>query len=165
MFRCLPISPKEQYLFSLASRDGLDTSIISPFVSRLRIQVTPAVSSDSMARLAELRQLTHLALVCNRGFSGSLDAIKTTLQPTIECGRLRVFVLQVVGGAGEVHLEDLRRWNQIQRETTTSKNVFDGERPDLVVSASEVPRSFLSEWEESDAFLQRAEDSIGCVVA
>ena len=165
MYKCLPISPKEQYLFSLACRDGLDTSIISPFVSRLRIQLTPAVSSESMAQLAELRQLTHLALVYNQGLLGDLDTIKTMLQPIIEGKRLRVLVLQVAGGAGDVHLEEIRRWNQIQRETTSSKNVLDGELPDLIVSASKTPRYFLSEWEESDAFWQRAEDSIGSVVS
>lgn len=165
MYRCLPISPKEQYLFSLACRDGLDVSIISPSVSRLRIQLTPAVSSESVARLAELCQLTHLALVYNPGLLGGLDTIKNMLQPIIEGRRLRVLVLQVAGGAGDVHLEEIRRWNQIQRETTSSKNVVDGEHPGLIVSASKAPHSFLSEWEESDAFWQRAEDSIGSVVA
>ncbi|KAI9569699.1 hypothetical protein HD554DRAFT_2171141 [Boletus coccyginus] len=146
MYRCLPISPKEQYLFSLACRDGLDTS-------------------ESVARLAELRQLTHLALVYNPGLLGGLDTIKNMLQPIIEGRRLRVLVLQVAGGAGDVHLEEIRRWNQMQRETMSSKNVVDGERPGLVASASKAPHSFLSEWEESDAFWQRAEDSIGSVVA
>jgi hypothetical protein len=164
MVRCLPIAPKEQHLLSFACRDGLDMAIISPAVSRLRIQLTPAVTSESIARLAELRLLTHLALVYSRGRSGGLDAIKDMLQPIIQGGRLRVLVLQVAGGAEDAHLEEIRRWNQIRGERS-SENVVDGKRLDLIISASKAPRSFLSEWEGSDAFWQHVEDSIGSVVA
>jgi len=138
-------------------------AIIPPSVSRLRIQLTPAVTSESIARLAEFRLLTHLALVYNQGL---FDTIKDMLQPLIHGGRLRVLVLQVAGGAGDAHLEEIRRWSQIQGETRSSKNdVGDGKSLDLIVSATKAPRAFLSEWEGSDAFWQHAEDGIGSVVA
>ncbi|KAH0827909.1 hypothetical protein J3R83DRAFT_3538 [Lanmaoa asiatica] len=164
MFRCLPVTPKEQHLLSLACRDGLDMAIISPAVSHLRIQLTSAVTSESFARLTELRQLTHLALVYNQGLSGGLDAIRDMLQPIIEGGKLRVLVLQVAGGAGDTYLEEIR--NRIKEERRWSKFVVDGRSSDLIVSASKAPVSFLSEWEESVEFWQRAEDSIsGSVIA
>lgn len=159
MFRYLPIAPREQHLLSLACRDGLDMAFISPAVSHLRIQLTPAVTSESIAQLTELHHLTHLALVYNQGLFDCLDTIKDILQPIIQGGRLRVLVLQVVGGAGDTHLEEIRRWNHVQGETRPSNNIVDSKSSTSVVSLK-APRSFLSEWEESDAFWQRAEQSV-----
>ena len=162
MFRCLPIAPKEQHLLSLACRDGLDMAIISPTVSRLRIQLTPAVTSETIAQLAELSLLTHLALVYNQGL---FDTIKDMLQPLIHGGRLRVLVLQVAGGAADGHLEEIQKWSQVQGEMRSSRNdVVEGKSLDLTVSAIRAPRTFLSEWEASDAFWQHAEDGIVSVV-
>ncbi|KAF8417805.1 hypothetical protein L210DRAFT_978269 [Boletus edulis BED1] len=93
-------------------------AMLSPTVSRLRIQLTSAVISESMARLAD--------------------------PPGVEGGRLRVLVLQVAGGTDDAYVEDVRRWGEVR----SSKHVEDGlERSDvkLIVSASTPPRSFLSE--------------------
>ena len=65
---------------------GLDTTIIPPAVSHLRIQLTPEVTSEGMARLAELRHLTHLTLVYNQGLfaSGALDTSKDMLRSILQ---------------------------------------------------------------------------------
>ena len=63
-------------------------AIISLVVFHLRIQLTPAVTSESIARLGELRLLTHLGLVYNLGRSGSLDAIKDMFNPLYGAGGL-----------------------------------------------------------------------------
>ncbi|KAF8134640.1 hypothetical protein EV363DRAFT_1563074, partial [Boletus edulis] len=44
---------REQHLLALACRDGLDMAMLSRAVSRLRIQLTSAVTSESMTRLAD----------------------------------------------------------------------------------------------------------------
>ena len=154
MLKGLPIAPKEQHLLFLSCRDGLEMGIISPAVSHLRMQLTPAVTSESIARLTELRQLTHLALVYNQVPPGGLNTIKDMLRPVIEGEKLRVLILQVA--SGDTHLEEIRRWKR--------SSVADSENLDVIVSTSKAPRSFLSEWEESDEFWKRTQDSVGSVV-
>ncbi|KAF9241630.1 hypothetical protein BU15DRAFT_73360 [Melanogaster broomeanus] len=106
--RHLPITPKEQHMLALACRDGLDMTVISPAVSHLRIQLTSSITPESIARLSDLRQLTHLAV--------------DMLRPVIEEGRLRVLVLQVAGAgpAGDVHLEEI---TEVERERGNAEKV------------------------------------------
>ncbi|KAF8556358.1 hypothetical protein OG21DRAFT_1521157 [Imleria badia] len=54
------------------------------------------------------------------------------LRPIIQGGWLRVLVMQVAGGAGDTHLEEIRRWNQVQGETRPSKEV-DGKSWTLIL--------------------------------
>ncbi|KIJ67829.1 hypothetical protein HYDPIDRAFT_107344 [Hydnomerulius pinastri MD-312] len=154
----LPIAPKEQHLLTLACRDGLDMSIISPAVTHLRIQLTPATTYDSLARLAELRDLTHLAVVYKQVLLGGLDAIKEMLRPVMEKGRLRVLVLEVAG-AGVTHLEEIRKWSEeIQ---LSFPRTFKGHptimQQGLIIAGERAPRSILSQWEDSEGFWRDAE--------
>ncbi|KAJ8591194.1 hypothetical protein M405DRAFT_814803 [Rhizopogon salebrosus TDB-379] len=109
----LPITPHEQHLIALACRDGLDMSFISPLVTHLRIQLTPAITFDNVARLRELPYLTHLAIIYRHGLYGSAKSIKEMLGPVLEEGRLRVLVIHVTGvGVGsEAHRKEVEEWH------------------------------------------------------
>ncbi|KAG0706027.1 hypothetical protein DFH29DRAFT_903197 [Suillus ampliporus] len=107
----LPIAPREQHLIALACRDGLDMSIISPLVTHLRIQLTPATTFESVARLRELPYLTHLAIMYRHGLYGSASSIKEMLGPVLEEGRLRILVIHVTGTGSEAHFKEIKEWH------------------------------------------------------
>jgi hypothetical protein len=153
--RYLPITPKEQHLLALACRDGLDMTIISPSVSHLRIQLTPCMTSESVARLSELRQLTHLAVLYKHGQFG-LGAIKDMLRPVIQGEKLRVLVLQVAG-TRDRYSEEIRKWNESEEMRKKAQRTVEGQtKPGLLITVEGAPRSILSQWEDSKDFWQSA---------
>ncbi|KAF8844398.1 hypothetical protein BDN67DRAFT_881197, partial [Paxillus ammoniavirescens] len=142
----LPITPKEQHLLPFACRDGLDMTIISPSVTHLRIQLTPSMTSKSVARLSELRQLTHLAVLYKHGQFG-LGAIKGMLRPVIQGEKLRVLVLQIVG-TRDYYSEEIRKWNESKEVRRKAQRTVEGQtRPGLIITVERAPRSILSQWE------------------
>ncbi|KAH7888653.1 hypothetical protein F5I97DRAFT_731297 [Phlebopus sp. FC_14] len=137
----LVVGPKEQHLIALACRDGLDMSVVSSSVTHLRIQLTSAMTSESIAQLAELRELTHLAIVYKQGSLGGLEHVKEMLRPVIQGGTLRLLIHQLVGG-GEIDFEEIRRWNLDE---------LDEHARNLTIVAERAPRSIMSQWEDSDS--------------
>ncbi|KAG2342949.1 hypothetical protein BDR05DRAFT_333180 [Suillus weaverae] len=131
----LPIAPREQLLIALACRDGIDMSIISPLVTHLRIQLTPATTFENVARLRELRYLTHLAITYRHGLHGNANSIKAMIKPVLEEGRLKVLVIYVTGARSEAHREEIEEWR-----TDSTLEVIDS-TPTIAV---------LPQWEQGD---------------
>lgn len=151
----LPIAPHEQHLIALACRDGLDISFISPLVTHLRIQLTPATTSDSVGRLRELPNLTHLAIMYRHGLFRSAKSVKEMLGPVLEEGKLRVLVIHVTGGVGsEAHQKEVEEWrvhaalNMKTICTTTHKHL--GHNPPTRIIAKRATNAVLPQWEQGN---------------
>jgi hypothetical protein len=150
----LPIAPHEQHLIALACRDGLDTSFISPLVTHLRIQLTPATTFDSVARLRELPCLTHLAIMYRHGLFRSAKAVKEMLGPVLEEGKLRVLVIHITGVGSEAHQKEIEEWrvhaalNMKTIRTTTHKHL--GHSPPTRIIAQRATTAVLPQWEQGN---------------
>ncbi|KIK47128.1 hypothetical protein CY34DRAFT_21601 [Suillus luteus UH-Slu-Lm8-n1] len=154
MFR-LPIAPREQLLIALACRDGIDMSIISPLVTHLRIQLTPATTFESVARLRELSYLTHLAVTYRHGLHGHANAIKEMIRPIVEEGRLEILVIHVTGAGSEAHRKEIEEWRtdstlDVIDSTPTSTHRCLGYRPRTLIIAKRDTATVLSQWEQGD---------------
>ncbi|KAG1767012.1 hypothetical protein EDD22DRAFT_773528 [Suillus occidentalis] len=150
----LPITPREQLLIALACRDGIDMSIISPLVTHLRIQLTPATTFESVARLRELSYLTHLAVTYRHGLHGHANSVKEMIRPIVEEGRLEILVIHVTGAGGEAHRKEIEEWR-----TESTLEVMDstptrhlGYRPRTLIIAKRdtATATVLSQWEQGD---------------
>lgn len=150
----LPIAPHEQHLIALACRDGLNMSIISPLVTHLRIQLTPATTFESVARLRELSYLTHLAITYRHGLYGSVNSIKEMLRPVLEEGRLKILVIHVTGAGSEAHRKEIEEWRTDSAPefigTSTSTQRCLGYRPPILIIAKRATAAVLPQWEQGD---------------
>lgn len=149
----LPIAPHEQLLIALACRDGIDMSIISPLVTHLRIQLTPATTSESVARLRELSYLTHLAITYRHGLHGNVNSIKEMIKPVLEEGRLKILVIHVTGAEKEAHRKEIEEWRadstlEVIDSTSTSTQKCLGYRPHTLIIAKRVTAAVLPQWEQ-----------------
>lgn len=150
----LPITPCEQFLIALACRDGIDMSIISPLVTHLRIQLTPATTSESVARLRGLSYLTHLAITYRHGLHGNINSIKEMIKPVLEEGRLKVLVIHVTGAGSEAHCKEIEEW----RSDSSNLEVIDStpisprcvEYPHTQIIAKRATAAVLPQWEQGD---------------
>lgn len=153
----LPIAPREQLLIALACRDGIDMSIISPLVTHLRIQLTPATTFESVARLRELPYLTHLAVTYRQGLHGHANSIKEMVKPIVEEGRLKILVIHITGAGSEAHRKELEEWRtdsdstlEVIDSTPTSTHGCLGYRPRTLIMAKRDTAPLLSQWEQGD---------------
>lgn len=144
----LPIAPHKQYLIALACRDGLDMSIISPLVTHLRIQLTPATTFESVARLRELPYLTHLAISYRHGLYGSVNSIKEMLGPVLEEGRLKILVIHVTGAGCKAHCKEIEEWRTDSIIEVIGTPMQRCRFPTLVIA--ERATAVLPQWEEGD---------------
>ncbi|KAG1751598.1 uncharacterized protein EDB91DRAFT_614817 [Suillus paluster] len=145
----LPIAPHEQHLITLACRDGLDMSIVSPLVTHLSMQLTPATTFESVARLRELPYLTHLAIMYRHGLYGSASSVKEMLEPVLEEGRLGILVIHVTGAGGEAHRKEIEEWRTDSILGTTMQKCL-GHRPPTRIIAKRATTAVLSQWEQGD---------------
>ncbi|KAG1777684.1 hypothetical protein EV702DRAFT_969310 [Suillus placidus] len=151
----LPIAPREQLLIALACRDGIDMSIISPLVTHLRIQLTPATTFESVARLRELCYLTHLAISYRHGLHGNANSIKEMIKPILEEGRLKVLIIYVTGARSEAHRKETEEWRtdstlEVIDSTPTSTQRCLGYRPRTLIIAKRATVDVLPQWEQGD---------------
>ncbi|KAH7916505.1 hypothetical protein BJ138DRAFT_1139222 [Hygrophoropsis aurantiaca] len=144
----LAVSPTEQHLLGrLTCRDGIDMSIISPAVTRLRIQITSETTSQSLSHLLELHKLTHLAVIYRNDIIGGLSHVREMLYPILEKGQLKVLLLQVAGAGNEKHLKQIEEWNA----TATISNFSNSTKiHDWRIVAEKAPRSPLQQWRNGD---------------
>lgn len=150
----LPITPREQFLTALACRDGIDMSIISPLVTHLRIQLTPATTFESVARLRGLSYLTHLAITYRHGLHGNVDSIKEMIKPVLEEGRLKILVIHVTGAGSEAHRKEIEEW----RSNSSNLEVIDStpisprcvKYPHTQIIAKRATAAVLPRWEQGD---------------
>ncbi|KAG1816056.1 uncharacterized protein BJ212DRAFT_1356179 [Suillus subaureus] len=150
----LPIAPHEQFLIALACRDGIDMSIISPSVTHLRIQLTPATTSESVARLRELSYLTHLAITYRHGLHGNANSVKEMIKPVLEEGRLKILVIYVTGAGSEAHRKEIEEWRTdsalevIDSTSASSTQKCLGCRPHTLIIAKRATAAVLPQWEQ-----------------
>jgi len=136
--------PREQHLLGISCRNGLDTSVISPSVTHLRIHLTADMSSETFLRLAELSLLTHLAIVYRQGLF-QVPRIQSLLQPVLDTGRLQLLLLQVAGSGGASHLAEVGAWNEL---AVGSVQAHEGAVSACIV-AERAPHSPLGQWEDA----------------
>ncbi|OAX39999.1 hypothetical protein K503DRAFT_35729 [Rhizopogon vinicolor AM-OR11-026] len=144
----LPIAPHEQHLIALACRDGLDMSFISPLVTHLRIQLTPATTFDSVARLRELPYLTHLAIMYRHGLYPSAKSVKEMLEPVLEEGKLRVLVIHVTGVGSKAHRKEVEEWRALEAISCTTTHKRLGHDPPTRIIANRATTAILPQWEQ-----------------
>ncbi|EGN91638.1 hypothetical protein SERLA73DRAFT_192185 [Serpula lacrymans var. lacrymans S7.3] len=128
----------EQHLLGLSCREGVDTSAISPSVTRLRILLTYQTSPASIARLAELSLLTHLAVVYRfREHVLDMGHIHKILLPLLQSDKLHLLLVQVAGVGNQTHYEEVGKWNAWATMAQGDERIV----------AEKAPQSLVRQWE------------------
>jgi hypothetical protein len=130
-------------------------SIISPLVTHLRIQLTPATTFENVARLRELSHLTHLAITYRHGLYGNVNSIREMIKPVLEEGRLKILVIHLTGAGSEAHRKEIEEWRtgftlEDIDSTSTSTQKYLGCLPRTLIIAKRATPAVLLQWEQGD---------------
>ncbi|CAL1706914.1 unnamed protein product [Somion occarium] len=159
-----PDCPKEQHLLGLACRDGWDTTVVGPAVTRLRVHLSSspnalppfALPSDDADKavgwdvLSNLQALTHLAVVYRPSQSYPITALfvdlqhllhPTYLDKTIERAHpeIQLILVQVVGLPSA----------QMSAVGTLNTAALEAGGSSLKIVAERAPSSPVVQWEDS----------------